>query len=75
MYITTCPVTFQLRPQTSEQGATCSPLDHNAGEARRRERVCFPGGASIKALLCIDARCTRQYDVFLVDGPSISLGS
>ncbi len=23
----------------AEQGATCSPLDHNAGEARRRERV------------------------------------
>ena len=60
---------------TAEQGATCSPLDHNAGKTRRRERVCFPGGASIKALLCIDARCTRQYDVFLVDGPSISLGS
>jgi hypothetical protein len=25
--------------------------------------VSFPGGASIKALLCIDAGCTRQYDV------------
>jgi hypothetical protein len=51
-------------------------LISNAGEARRRKRVCFPGDASIKALLCIDARCTRhrQYDVFLVDGPSISLG-
>jgi hypothetical protein len=51
-------------------------LISNAGEARRRECVCFPGDASIKALLCIDARCTRhrQYDVFLVDGPSISLG-
>ena len=49
-------------------------LISNAGEARRRKCVCFPGSASIKALLCIDARCTRQYDVFIVDGPSISLG-
>jgi hypothetical protein len=53
-------------------------LISNAGEARRRAGyidVRFPDGASIKALVCIDARCTRQYDVFLVDGPSISLGS
>ena len=27
----------------ADPGATCSPLDHNAGEARRRDRVCFPG--------------------------------
>jgi hypothetical protein len=55
----------------AEQGATCSPLDHNAGEARRRECVCFPGGASIKALLCIDVvytsvRCLpsgRSFDI------------
>ena len=38
----------------AEQGATCSPLDHNAGEARRRDRVCFPDGFSKKAVLCID---------------------
>jgi hypothetical protein len=50
-------------------------LISNAGEARRRKCVCFPGSASIKALFCIDARCTRQYDAFLVDGPPISLGS
>jgi hypothetical protein len=26
----------------TDPGATCSPLDHNAGESRRRDRVCFP---------------------------------
>jgi len=34
--------------------AACSLPDYNAGEARRREHVCFPGGFSIKAALCID---------------------
>ena len=35
-------------------GAAYSLLDYNAGEARRRDRVCFPDGLSIKAMLCID---------------------
>jgi hypothetical protein len=47
-----------LQWDCDEQGATCSPLDHNAGEARRRERVCFPGGFQYKLQLCIDV-CTR----------------
>jgi hypothetical protein len=34
--------------------AACSLPDYNTGEARRRDCVCFPGGFSIKAALCID---------------------
>jgi hypothetical protein len=30
-------------PLLADPGATCSPLDQNTGEARRRDRVCFPG--------------------------------
>ena len=61
--------------QPADPGATCSPLDHNPGEARRRDRVCFPGIFSIKAMLCIDVcvYSSVQYNVSLVDSPSISL--
>ena len=73
----TLPQGILFRPQPAEQGATCSPLDHNAGEARRRERVCFPGGFRYKLQSCIDVRVysSVQYFVSLVDSPSISLAA
>ena len=55
--------------------AACSLPDYNAGEARRRDRVCFPDGFSIKASLCIDVYVlvSTMCSVSLVDSPSISL--
>jgi hypothetical protein len=70
-------ILLKTRCIRADPGASCSPLDHNAGETRRRDRVCFPDGFSIKTMLCIDVcvYSSVQYNVSLVDSPSISLGN
>ena len=56
--------------------AAWSLPDYSAGEARRRDCVCFPDGFSIKASLCIDVYVlvSTMCSVSLVDSPPISLG-
>ncbi len=61
----------------ADPAAACSLLDHNAGEARRREERLLTWRFSIKAMLYIDGVFTHlsvQYRPPSVDSPSISLG-